>query len=183
MEKTVEEIKEGEEQKLWRERIRKFDGRLIALESPLQVGGWHGEWLECFLALLVCLLMLLPLPEVSGASFYLLGIHAVLLLSDTWIYIRWALAHTLEDQRQMSWKQYLRYVPMDWREYRRHRMELLLRHIGRLFLAAQLCQVLSQLAVGTLLRQGCQWQSFVYVTAVFFVCAVLPGIYQIRKYA
>lgn len=164
-----------------REKIRRLDERMEETEAVRNSGYFGANPVMVMANVFAVFLMIIPIRELVQVlgSFWVL-FQGVLLWLGGYYRMQWLLTLTVEG-RQVSWREFFRYVPVDWKEYRRHRYQILLAYTGKMFLCFAILQAASQLLSGTLARTGYRWQGLAYAAVMCFCCILLPGMSRIRR--
>ena len=163
-----------------RERVRYFDERLVELEGKRN-SGMGGIGMEVIMVnFFSVFLMLIPIRGlVQALGTYWVVFQGVLLYLGGYFRMQWLLTLT-EGGKKISWKEFLKYVPVDWGEYRRHRYQVLLIYTGKMFLCFAVLQAISQVFSGAL-KTGYRWQGLAYVAVMCFCWILAPGVIRIWR--
>lgn len=164
------------------QKVHCFDEKIMELEGERNYSIGGSNPLAICAEILSFFFMLIPINEIQKSNYFLAVVPGLLLMSGSFLRMQWLLV-LIKDGRQISWKKYLKYVPVDWREYRRHRYQLLMKYAGKMSLCMVLAQLLSQIFSGNLLETGYQWIGIIYVAAMCFVFILVPGVIRIWRWS
>ena len=156
--------------------MQEFDKKIIKYEE-LRISGFAGISIGCILAnVFSFVLMWIPLKEIfSEIAVFWAAFHGILLFLGVYWRMKWLLGLSGNGKR-VSWKEYLKYVPVDWREYRRHRYQVLFRYASKIFFCFVISQMafpkLSYMFIGTAVCFG----GIMYAAGMCLGGVLLPGM-------
>lgn len=164
-----------------REKVWCFDDKVVKLEEKRNSGIGATNLGLIMTNYFSFFLMLIPIRElVQALGMFWIVFQGVLLYLGGYFRMQWLLGLSADGKR-VPWREFLKYVPVNWREYRRHRYRVLLLYTGKMFLCFLVLQGLSQLLSGALIKTGYRWQELVYVTGMCFFWILVPGVLQIWR--
>ncbi len=169
------------------ERIVKFDEKAVKFEEIRNSGVGGMSLGMIFVNSFAVILMIVPFGQmlfeetgrVTGGVWTL--IQGCLLMIGVYLRMQWLLG--LERGGKMiSWKEYLKYVPVDWKEYRRHRIWVLLRYTGKMLFCYVILQGISQLCAIAVMGAEAHWGELVYAPLMCMGWILLPGLFFIWRW-
>ena len=126
-------------------------------------------------------LMCVPFKEI----FWELGVfwtafHGLLLFLGGYWRMKWLLVLS-ENGKIVPWKEYLKYVPVDWKSYRCHRYQVLLSYTGKIFLCFVIIQMVFQILSKAFMGTELSFEGIAYAAAMCSGSILLPGVFFIWK--
>lgn len=165
-----------------RERIISFDKKIKEYEKKRGYGvGSTNPGVVVLEVISTMLMLVVPMDAIYEYDYFLIMLHVVSAGAAGILNMSWLLAALVEGQA-VSWKQYLKYVPVDWKEFRRYRYEILLKYTGKMFLCYGGAQLAATLWWVITLHQKFTLWGVVYAAGICIVCILLPGIFRVRRW-
>lgn len=164
------------------QKVQEFDREIVRYEERRE-SGFGGLSIQCIFATVFSfVLMWIPFKEIfRELGAYWAVFHGILLFLGVYWRMRWLMG--LPGARGLvSWKEYLKYVPVDWREYRRHRYQVLFRYTGKIFFCFAVSQVVFQVLSFVFAGTAVCFMGIAYAAGLCFGCVLLPGMVCIWKY-
>ncbi|RKI39661.1 hypothetical protein D7V86_15705 [bacterium D16-51] len=164
------------------QKVQEFDKKITKYEES-RTSGFAGISIGCILANIFSFaLMWVPFKEIfQEIGAFWAGFQGILLFLGVYWRMQW-LFGLYGNGKWVSWKEYLKYVPVDWREYRRHRYQVLFRYAGKIFfwfaVSQMAFQVLSCMFTGTAVYFG----GILYAAGMCLGFVLLPGMVCIWKW-
>lgn len=164
------------------QKVQEFDREIVRYEERRE-SGFGGLSMQCIFAnIFSFVLMWIPFKEIFwelGA--YWTAFHGMLLFLGVYWRMRWLMG--LPGARGLvSWKEYLKYVPVDWREYRRHRYQVLFRYTGKMFFCFAVSQMVFQVLAYAFTGAEVCFEEIAYAAVMCLGFIFLPGIIFIWKW-
>lgn len=163
------------------QKIKLFDKRIVKYEEHRE-SGFAGLSLPCIFAnAFAFVLMCVPFKEI----FWELGVfwtafHGLLLFLGGYWRMKWLLVLS-ENGKIVPWKEYLKYVPVDWKSYRCHRYQVLLSYTGKKFLCFVIIQMVFQILSKAFMGTELSFEGIAYAAAMCSGSILLPGVFFIWK--
>lgn len=165
-----------------RERIIAFDKKVKEYENKRSQGVGNSNPLVIVLEILCSIFLLcFPVNNIGENEYMLIMIHIVMAGSAGMLHMSWLLA-VAADGKVDTWKNYLKYVPVDWKEFRRYRYELLFKYTGQMFLCYGGAQLFSTIWWAVTRHGEFNLWGVVYAAILCVVSILLPGIFRIRRW-
>lgn len=164
------------------QKILAFDKRIVKYEECRE-SGFAGLSLKCmFSNVFSFFLMWVPFKEIFWEmGVFWVGFHGLLLFLGGYWRMQWLMVLP-ENGKWVSWKEYLKYVPVDWKAYRRHRYQVLFCYAGKMFLCFSISQMVIQVLASILMGTGFSFGGIAYAAAMCVGCILLPDILFIWKW-
>lgn len=164
------------------ERVADFDKKIIAYEEKRTFGIRGISLGAVIIHIPTVLLMLFPMGEISRDSAGIWLAQGGVLFFCVYLRMQWLFGLTAEG-KQASWKEYLKYVPVDWRAYRHHRIDILISYTGKMLLCYAGLQVCVQLFAMLLAGAGFHLEGIVFAVVMCVLWILVPGLLMVWRWS
>lgn len=163
------------------ERIQSFDKKVMEYQGKKNFGVGKGSPGFVVTEVLALLFMLIPMERMGGEDVILVLVQGLAMGISGYFYMNWMFALTMEG-KTVSWKTYLKYIPVDWEAFRHQRYRVLLQYTGCMFLCFAVLQVFSQIVGMLLLHNSFHLGGVVYAAVMCVLFILLPGLLRIARW-
>lgn len=163
------------------QKVRLFDKRIVKYEEHRE-SSFAGLSIKCIFAnMFAFVLMCIPFKAIfQELEFFWAAFHGLLLFLGGYWRMQWLLVLS-ENGKMIPWKAYLKYVPVDWKLYRRRRYQVLLSYTGKIFLCFVMIQLVFQILSKVFMGTEVSFVGIAYAAAMCSGCILLPGVFFIWK--